>query len=205
MLIFDIASHVGGIAFAMSGFYVGVKKNLDLMGVFIVAMLTANGGGVLRDALIGRIPGTLIHPEVFYPVIGVVIIAALLGLHKRPAVERHHVFTLCDSLGLAAFGITGALAGIDVGLSIFGVMTLAFLTAAGGGIIRDILVNEIPAILSSDFYGTIAMIQAITLYGLHTLDILHNTSVAFVFGGALLLRFIALRRGWRLPRFTLDH
>lgn len=203
MLIFDLASHIGGVAFALSGFYVGVKKNLDLMGVFIVSMLTANGGGVIRDALIDRIPGTLVHPEVFYPVIGVLILAPLLGLHKRPQVERHGVFVVCDSLGLAAFGVTGALAGIEAQLSIFGVMTLAFLTAAGGGIIRDILVNEVPAILSSDFYGSVAMLQAVALYALHRCELLNNVSVAAVFFTALGLRALALKKGWRLPRMSL--
>lgn len=204
MIVFDIASYIGGIAFALSGFYVGIKKNLDLMGVFIVAMLTANGGGVVRDALIDRVPGTLIHPEVFYPVIAVLALAALLKLHRRPAVERFRLFQICDSLGLAAFSITGTLAGIEAGLSVFGVMTLAFITAAGGGIIRDILVNEIPSILSSDFYGTISILQAAILFTLHGLDYMNNYTVSAVFAGALGLRVLALHQGWRLPRFSLD-
>lgn len=204
MVVFEFASVVGTVAFALSGFYVGVHKRLDVMGLFIVMMLTANGGGVVRDVFLNITPAALVNISAFYPVIATMVIAIILRLHKRPKIEQHRLFMICDSLGLSAFAMTGALAGIEADISIFGVMTLAFITATGGGIIRDILVNETPSILSSDFYGTIALLQAAILFALNAADMLNNYTVLAVFCAALLLRVIAWHYQWRLPRVVLD-
>ncbi len=201
--IFFLASLIGTVAFALSGFLVGVRKELDLMGVFILSMLTANGGGAVRDTLVGRLPGVLTDISAFLTVVGVIAIAMLLRLHKHKQLEKSRLFILSDSMGLAAFSVTGALVGIEEGLSIFGVMVLAFLTASGGGIIRDLMVNEVPSVLSSDFYGSIAILMGAMLYGLHELGMDSNLTVLLVFGVALILRLIAYYLGWRLPRMSM--
>lgn len=201
--MFTLASHIGGIAFALSGFLVGVRKGLDAMGIFIVTMMTANGGGAVRDVLVGRLPVVLTDSMPFFLTLAVIIVAVMLGLHRRKTLEQSHLFVLSDAVGLVAFSITGALVGIEVGLHIFGVMALSFITAAGGGIIRDVLVNDVPALFSSGFYGTVALLTAAVLYGLHHLGWQGEATIAAVFAGALVLRIIALWRGWSLPRVKL--
>ena len=200
MDIFTLASWIGGIVFVLSGFLLGVRKELDLMGIFILSMLTANGGGAVRDVLVNRTPNVLVDLSAFYMVLGVIAVAMLLRLHRRLDLEKSQLFVLCDSLGLAAFSVTGALVGVESGLNIFGVMVLAFITATGGGIIRDLIVNEVPSVLSSDFYGSIAILLGAGIYALHITDTSSDINILALFVAALLLRLIAHIKGWRLPR-----
>ncbi len=198
--IFSFASFIGTVAFALSGFLVGARKKLDFMGVFILSMLTANGGGAVRDVLVGRLPSVLTDLSAFLTVLGVIIIAMLLRVHKRENLEESHIFVLSDSLGLVAFSVTGALVGIESGLSIFGVMVLAFITATGGGIIRDLMVNEVPSVLSSDFYGTIAVLLGIVIFTMHEIGWYSDMALICVFILALIIRLIAYYFRWQLPR-----
>ncbi len=201
MDIFIFASWVGGIAFAFSGFLAGVRKNLDLMGIFILAMITANGGGAVRDILVNRTPVILNDLSSFFMVTIVIIAAIILRLHRyAEGIEKSDIFILSDALGLAAFSVTGAMVGIESGLSIFGVMVLAFITATGGGIIRDLMINEVPAVMSSDFYGSISLFLGAGIYILHSYNLYTDTALLMLFLFAVILRFIAYLYGWRLPR-----
>ncbi len=197
--IFFVASLLGSLAFALSGFLIGVRKQLDYMGIFIVSMLTANGGGALRDVLVSRTPTVLSDPNAFFLVCIVIVLATLLKLHHKTNIENHTLIMLCDAIGLVAFSVTGTLIGIEAGLPIFGVMVLAFITATGGGIIRDMLVNELPSLLRSDFYGTISLLVAATIYSLHYYDLANDTTITIVFVSALILRIIAYKMKWKLP------
>lgn len=198
---FDIASLIGSIAFALSGVMLGVRKELDLMGVFIVAMLTANGGGAVRDVLVNRTPMVLQDIYAFYLVCAVMLVARLLRVSRWDNLERHSLFVISDSIGLVAFAITGALVGLEYDLNFFGVLALAFLTAAGGGIVRDMLVNEAPTLLHSGFYGSVAIITGILLYGFDYFGFLTGYTLIITFAGMLTLRLIAHYRDWHLPRF----
>jgi len=198
--VFFLVNAVGSAAFALSGFFVGVRKDLDYMGLFIVSLLTASGGGMLRDVLVGRVPLLLSDSFAFALVCGVLVLAILFKIYRFENMDRRQWFVISDSIGLVAFSVTGTLVGIEYGLPVYGGMVLAFLTATGGGIIRDILVNEMPALLKSDFYGSISILIAASLYGLHTLSIWNDQIIACVFGVALVLRLIAYRYDWHLPR-----
>lgn len=200
MDIFFISSLIGTVAFALSGFLVGVAKKMDLMGVFILSMLTANGGGAIRDILVNQTPKILTDLSGFTIVLIVFIAAMLLRLHRYSKIEANSLFVLCDALGLAAFSITGALVGVEAELNVFGVVVLAFITAAGGGIIRDALVNDVPAIFSSDFYGSIAILIGLGVYSLDYLGLANSMSLAALLASALLLRLCAYIFKWRLPR-----
>ncbi len=202
MDIFFIASFIGSIAFALSGYLVGVRKHLDFMGVFIVSILTANGGGALRDVLVNKKPDVLSDPSAFLLVFVVIILATILKLYRKTNIENNALMLLSDAVGLVAFSVTGTLIGIEAGLPVFGVMALSFITATGGGIIRDILVNETPSLLSSDFYGTISLLVAGVIYALHSYDLADDTMISFVFAIALSLRILAYRMKWKLPNIA---
>ncbi|MGH1375274.1 MAG: trimeric intracellular cation channel family protein [Alphaproteobacteria bacterium] len=202
--IFIIASLIGSVAFALSGYLIGVRNKLDFMGIFIVSILTANGGGALRDVLVNRVPAVLSDPFAFFLVCGVILIATFFKLHKRTNVENNTLMILCDAVGLVAFSITGTLIGLEVGLPVFGVMVLSFITATGGGIIRDMLVNQTPSVLSSDFYGTISLIIAASIYTLHSYNLADDCMIAITFSTALMLRILAYRMGWKLPHIRPD-
>lgn len=195
-----IASTTGAVAFALSGFLAGARKNLDIMGIFILAFLTANGGGVLRDLLVDRSPTILLSTQPFWIAAGVTLTAWLLKLHRRAAIEERWLFIGCDAIGLVAFGITGALIAIEEQVHFFGFMTLSFLTATGGGILRDLLVGNVPVVLHSGFYGSVAILLSIGIYILHIVEILNPMTLLCIFLLSLSLRLVAYRFEWKLPK-----
>ena len=200
MDIFFAADIIGIAAFALSGMLTGVRHKLDLLGIGIVATLSALGGGLLRDALIGRLPFAFSE---YYPSLTVLVataIAIAFRLDRREGLERKLLFVVSDTIGLVAFSITGALIGIDYGLNVFGVIILGFLTAVGGGIIRDTLLNQVPAILTHDVYGSIALIVSFWLALLHITGLLNDFTLFAVALLTVALRLSAYRLGWHLPR-----
>lgn len=197
--LIDGSGVIGGAAFALSGFLLGVRKHLDLMGVFILAFITANGGGILRDVMIGVTPAILKNLTAFYIVLSVFIIGCVLHYLKRVNIEKQRFFILTDTLGLVAFSISGALVGIEQSLTFFGVIFLSFVTAMGGGIIRDILVNDVPIIFKSGFYGSVAILIGVMVHTLEMFNALNSFTLMGVFIFGLLLRLIAYRYRWTLP------
>lgn len=200
-LIFATASVVGSVAFAISGFMTGVRNDLDLMGIFVLSFLSANGGGVIRDLLVGRTPAIMASTVPFWLTAAAIFFAIVFRL-QNASVEQRRIFVVSDAIGLAAFGIHGALIGIEAGLHVFGVITLSFLTATGGGMIRDMLVNEVPMVLREDFYGSVAFLLAIAVLCLQWAGLVGTVSLLSVFVSGVALRLIARKRRWRLPKVT---
>lgn len=198
-----IAADILGIfAFALSGFLVGVRNNLDLLGLIIAASLTALGGGVVRDVILGRTPFAF---NEYYPaitVIGTILLALVFRLYRREQLERQWLFVISDTIGLVAFSITGALLALEAGFNFFGVMILSFLTAVGGGVLRDTMINQVPSVLISDFYGSIAIIVSVLLLILTSIGMLNSWGVAAVAGFAIGLRLLAYTKQWHLPTLT---
>ncbi|MEW5831400.1 MAG: TRIC cation channel family protein [Campylobacterota bacterium] len=195
-----VAADILGItAFALSGFLVGVRNNLDLLGIIIAASLTALGGGVVRDVILDRTPFAF---NEYYPaitVIATIAFAFVFRLYHREQIERQWLFVISDTIGLVAFSITGALLAIQADFNFFGVMILSFLTAVGGGVLRDTMINQVPSVLISDFYGSIALIVSILLLLLAAFDALNTPGVAVVATVAVGLRLLAYTKQWHLP------
>ena len=159
----EILDIVGLIAFTISGFLVAKKHNLDWLGVFIVSFFTALGGGFIRDLSVNEIP--FIFRET-YPLITVVITLFVFGFIFKDASKPFlkNILLISDTIGLVTFSITGTMVAMSHDLNITGAIMLAFLTAAGGGIIRDVFVNTVPFVFQEDFYGSIAIIIGISLF-----------------------------------------
>lgn len=196
----NIASLVGGIAFAFSGFLVGARHKLDWMGLFILAFLTANGGGILRDVLTDRPLTILLSNEPFLIAVSVSLLGVIFKLHRKQAIENRWFFVCADAVGLVAFALMGSLVALEIKAPFFGFVTLAFLTAAGGGILRDILVNQVPDVLHSGFYGSIAILVAVAIYLLNMAEFVNSFSLLAVFAAGLLLRLFAFHHNWTLPK-----
>ena len=197
--MFEIAEYIGIIAFSMSGFFVGVKNRLDLLGVLIATFLTALGGGIMRDVTLNKIPFTFSHNYPAFIVISVLLVLILFKFHKRDSLENKALFILSDSIGLVSFSISGALISIENSFNLTGVIAMAFLTAVGGGIARDVIINEVPFVLKTGFYGTVSILIAIILYVLHTLHATTYTNIFILFFVALTLRLIAYYAKWSIP------
>ncbi len=196
----EIAEIIGTLAFAMSGYFVGVKERLDFLGIFITTFLTALGGGVIRDILIGRKPISFTDATFPTIVLAVIIVATLLKLHKNSSLENKSYFIISDTLGLVSFAISGTLVAINANFSIFGVFLTALITAVGGGVIRDMLINRVPLLLKSDFYGSVAIVVAIMIYILHILNTSNFFWISIVFFFGVGLRLVAYYKDWHLPK-----
>lgn len=197
----ELASIIGTFAFALSGALIGIEKKLDVMGVFILAFLTASGGGAIRDIFLNQIPGILTNTNPFVITVLIILTFKLLKLdHRKHGFEEKRLFIISDTVGLVAFAINGALLGITQDLSIFGVLTICFLTSVGGGIIRDVLVNEIPSTLQLGFYGTTAILIGTIIYFLDffAVDLKLVLPAIFILGTTL--RLFTLTHKVRLPR-----
>ncbi len=200
MDIFFIADIIGIIAFAISGYLVAVRNGLDLLGVLISSFLTALGGGIVRDVILDTTPFTF---REYYPATTVLVVLALsfiFQLYKKEEIERKLFFVISDTIGLVAFSITGALLALDAHFNVFGVIILSFLTAVGGGLTRDILINKVPAVLISDFYGSIALLIALLLVICQQFDFVNEISIFAIAIFAMSIRLIAYFKGWRLPK-----
>ena len=197
--MFELAEYIGIIAFAMSGFFVAVRNKLDLLGVLIATFLTALGGGIMRDITVNKVPFTFSHTYPALIVILVMLTLIIFRFHKRNSLENKPLFILSDSIGLVSFSISGALIAIDVEFNLAGVIAMAFLTAVGGGIARDVIINEMPFVLKTGFYGTVSIVIALILYLLHTVNFINFTSITTLFIAALSLRLIAYYKEWSIP------
>lgn len=193
-------SAIGTVAFAFSGYLVGVRKHLDLLGILIVALLTAIGGGVIRDVLVSRIP------LVFYDYTNLIVIAVTLllswlaGLHRRESATFGRLFLIADSIGLVAFSMSGAQVGLSLDLNAFGVVLLGFITAVGGGVVRDMMVNDIPFILHRDFYGMVAILVAVGLFIMDAFGAVNVLTLQLLFILGLGVRLVAHWGELALPK-----
>jgi len=197
--MFELAEYIGIIAFATSGFFVAVRNHLDFLGLLIAMFLTALGGGILRDIAVDKIPFTFSHNYPATVVITVLFLLVLFRFHKRNSIENKPFFILSDSIGLISFSISGALIAIEAKLNLTGVISLAFLTAVGGGIARDVILNEVPFVLKTGFYGTIALLIGLILFLLDKYYTISLTTISVLFVASLALRILAYYKKWAIP------
>lgn len=188
---------IGTMAFAMSGALTAMNKKLDPFGVFIIAFVTAVGGGTLRDVLIGRTPvGWMLDLNYVYFICGGFFLAVLF--RKRLDGLRKSLF-LFDTIGLGVFTLIGLEKGIAVGLHPIICIALGTMTACFGGVIRDILCNEIPVIFRREIYATICIVGGILFFALKDLGL--NQDVLYLITSVIIivLRLMAVKFKWYLP------
>jgi uncharacterized membrane protein YeiH len=195
----EILDLTGIFVFAVSGALAAVRKRLDVVGMLVLAEITALGGGILRDLIIGAVP-----PAAFTDLgyVLVPLLASLLVFFWHPQVTRIlPAITVFDAAGLALFCVTGTLKALAHGLTPVHAALLGVTTAIGGGILRDMLSGQIPAVLyDRQLYALPAMIGSAVVAGSHALG---SRSAAVAFAAAVLtfaLRVLAVRYGWRTPR-----
>jgi uncharacterized membrane protein YeiH len=199
--MFHLLDIIGTVAFALSGALTAMSKKLDLFGVFIIAFVTAVGGGTLRDVMIGTTPvGWMLDLDYVY----VICIAFALALVFRKKFERLRTsLFLFDTIGLGVFTLIGLEKGINVGLHPIVCIALGTMTACFGGVIRDILCAEIPVIFRKEIYATICILGGIVFFILRKFnldnDILYLISSLVI----IVVRLMAVKFKWYLP--TLEN
>lgn len=201
--LFNILDILGTVAFAISGALSAMNRRLDLFGIFIIAFVTAIGGGTLRDVLIGNTPVTWMENIVYVYLIGIVTILAIIFRNKIFYLRKS--LFLFDTIGLGIFTITGVETGILNNLNPIISIALGAMTGTFGGVIRDILCNEIPVIFRKEIYATACIVGSLTyviLYdlGLH-IDVIYVITSLIV----ILIRILVVKYKVILPTFYLTN
>src|ERR1051325_5109842 len=168
LLMLELA---GTFVFGLSGAAAGVKYRLDLFGVLVLSFATATAGGITRDLLIGAVPPSALRD---WRYLGISIVAGLVVFLSSRRAERPHrlrnlVLTF-DAAGLALFAVSGTQKALGHGLDPVMAALLGMLTAIGGGMMRDVLVSDIPVVLRSDLYAVAALAGAMVVVAGHVLD-----------------------------------
>ena len=197
LLVLDL---IGTFVFALSGGVAAVKERLDLFGVLVLSFAAASAGGIMRDLLIGSVPPAAISN---WRYLGVSLLAGLVIFFWFPRSERLHklgnLVLIFDGAGLAVFAVAGTQKALGYGLNSVMSALLGMLTGVGGGMLRDVLLAQVPTVLRSELYAVAALVGASVVVVGHVLNF-HPTAMAIA--GAVLcfgIRLIAIRRGWRLP------
>lgn len=198
--MFQIIEILGTIAFAISGSLTAMSKKLDPFGVFIIGFVTAVGGGTLRDIMIGKTPVTwMLRLDYVY----LIVFGFLLAVIFRKKLDRLRIsLFLFDTIGLGVFTLIGLQKGLETGLHPVICIALGTMTACFGGVIRDILCNEIPVIFRREIYATICIFGGIMFFALKELHL--NEDVLYLITAAIMiaLRLLAVHFRWSLQPLT---
>lgn len=199
MDIFYTLDLLGTLAFAISGALVAINKRMDPFGVFIIAFVTAVGGGTLRDVLIGRTPvGWMTDLNYIYVISFAVILAIVFRKNWKQLSRSLFLF---DTIGLGVFTIIGAEIGVIADLHPIICIALGTMSASFGGVIRDILCNDIPVIFRKEIYATACIIGASAFILLSKIPINSTLNSIITVGLVILIRLIAVKFKLSLPTF----
>jgi uncharacterized membrane protein YeiH len=193
---------LGTIAFAISGVLVAFNKRMDLFGILIIAFVTAVGGGTLRDILIGETPVSWMKDMTYTYVILTSAIFAVI-FRKKIDYLRTSLF-LFDTIGIALYTLVGIEKGINAELHPIICIALGTMTACFGGVIRDILCNEIPVIFRKEIYATACILGGVTYFLLTRFPIDNN--LVFIISGVVVItiRLLAVKFKIALPNIYRD-
>ena len=189
----------GTMAFAVTGAFKAIEHKADIVGIIILATITGLAGGTIRDVVFGKtLPNSLIDPT--YVIITVISAIVLFLLYSK--MKKHwNVFLKFDAVGLGVFTVIGATFAYNLfGMNFLIIVLSGMLTAIGGGILRDVFVNQTPIVFVKELYASASFIGAITFY--FTLLITNEVYVATILGIILTtgLRLVAMKYNWNLPR-----
>lgn len=211
--IITVLELLGTVAFAASGAMVAIKKETDVFGVIFIAVTTAVGGGIFRDLLIGNLPPAAFqHYKYVFVAAATALVFFLYAFLRRD--KNHHlhwaaidrVNNIFDAIGLGAFTVIGMNTAIVAGLgqNVFLVVFLGMITGIGGGMIRDLLVREIPAVLTERIYAVASLAGAGVYEGLYFMGMNRLTCALVGIVVIFAIRMISSRCRWHLPRVKLD-
>ena len=204
-----IAEIMGTVAFAISGAMLAIERKMDLFGIVFLGIVTAAGGGFIRDMTLGIVPPAMFSSPMVLPlaILSSLAVCALVAwLYKGSDEELHGerfqwILNFTDAIGLGLFTVAGANTAIDSGYGDYHafVIFLGMLTGVGGGILRDLLAGEIPYVLQKHIYATACIFSIIGYYILYHF-IPENAAALIGFCLVLVIRYLAKHFEWNLPR-----
>lgn len=200
--LFYLADLFGVAVFAISGALMAGRKSMDLFGVLVIAIVTALGGGTLRDLILDHHPVSWIRDDTY------ILIASLAALGTvawvrltRPLHEDS--LLLADAFGLAVFTVIGTEVALQQQMPLSTAVIMGVMTGVAGGVMRDVICNEIPLIFQKEIYATACIAGSLVFIGLREIDTVHWLATLLAMLSVLLIRLAAMRWQLRLPRFHL--
>ncbi len=203
---------IGTIAFSCSGALAAIRKRLDLLGVIVLGVITATGGGMFRDILIGNIPPSLFKNSLYVILAVISAIIIFFTVQSRrllkifTQIERYNqIYNFLDAIGLGAFTVVGVNTAVSTQISDYFFLTifLGVITGVGGGILRDIMVCEIPSILKEHIYACASLAGAL-LYVFTYKIFLQDFAMILSALVVIAIRMLARRYDWNLPHSRLS-
>jgi uncharacterized membrane protein YeiH len=198
MDIIYILDLIGTAAFAASGAWVGVRKHMDLFGVLVLGMVTAVGGGTLRDLLLGDTPPFSLQDETYIYIAIVVSLIVFANRDRFKAFEKPLLYF--DAIGLGTFVVIGTTKALDFQMGLLGAVLMGVMTGTAGGVLRDVLANQVPLILRREIYASACIAGAILLVVLESIGAGRPVAALFAAGIVITVRLLAIHYNWTLPK-----
>lgn len=197
MLLLTLLDYLGTLAFAVSGALKAVRKEMDLFGLIVLAVVTAIGGGTIRDAMLGLRPFWFTDPN--YILLSLLAAFAVFALYRLVS-RRETLLLWFDAVGLGAFTVIGANKALEHGLGLVPTVVLACLTGIGGGLIRDVLAADIPVVLRKEVYASAVILGAVVYWVLLGYRVPATVATPVVMVLVTAVRLLSLHYGVGLPR-----
>ncbi|MFA5700096.1 MAG: trimeric intracellular cation channel family protein [Desulfuromonas sp.] len=189
---------LGTAAFAASGAWAGIRRQMDLLGVLVLGVVTAIGGGTLRDILLGDTPPFCLQNDTYLYLS--IAIAVLVFIFHRHFEHIAHPLLYLDAIGLGTFVVIGTQKAINFDMSFIVAVTMGVITATAGGVIRDMLSNRVPLILRREIYASACIAGGTLFYAGHMLALNYAISALAAAALVVVVRILAIRHNWALPR-----
>lgn len=190
---------LGTIAFAASGALAGVRKQMDLLGVIVLGIVTATGGGVLRDVLMNDLPPFCFKNELYLYL--AIVTSLIVFITPSRFEQRRNLLLMLDALGLGTFAVIGTMKALTYHLGFMGAIIMGVMTATCGGLVRDVLCNDIPLILQREIYATACIVGCTALYVMSMYSTVPQAASLTISASIVItIRCAAILRGWQLPR-----
>ena len=189
----------GTLAFAVTGAFKAIEHKADVVGIVILATITGVAGGTIRDVMMGRFPPNSISDPAY---IGITVVAGIVLFFLYSHLKKHwNVFLKFDAIGLGVFTIIGATFAYNLfGLNFLAIVSAGIVTAIGGGILRDVFVNEVPIVFVKELYASASFAGVVVFYLILVAG--YELYIATILGIVVTigLRLVAMKYNWNLPK-----
>ncbi|WP_369959349.1 trimeric intracellular cation channel family protein [Pseudomonas benzenivorans] len=200
--LFYLADLFGVAVFAITGALMAGRKSMDLFGVLVIAVITALGGGTLRDLILDNHPVSWIRDDTYIAVATLAAVGTVVWVRlTRPIHETG--LLIADAFGLSVFTVIGTEVAMQHGVPLSTAVIMGVMTGVAGGVMRDVICNEIPLIFKKEIYATACIAGALVFIGLRLLNTPHWLDTGIAMLTVLSIRMAAIRWRFSLPRFHL--
>ena len=198
-IVIQILDLFGTMAFAVTGAFKAIEHKSDIVGIIILSTITGVAGGVIRDITFGKLPPTAVVNTLY---ITITVSTAIVIFFLYPSLKKHSdLFLKFDAIGLGVFTVIGSIFAYNIfGLNFLAMSISGVLTAIGGGILRDVFVNEIPIVFVREFYASASFLGIVILFALLYINTQLSLAAIIAMLVTISIRLIAVRFHWNLPR-----